>query len=169
MQPNHCLVQLRCPTPLCPVRLAATDAGLAGLWFEDQRHRPEGLDGPKAWPVNESHRLLREAAAQLQSYFAGQRQHFDLPLDLRAGTAFQQAVWGALRAIAPGQTQTYGGICRAIGKPQAARAVGAAIGRNPLGIIVPCHRVLGQGGSLTGYAGGLARKSALLQLEGVRL
>ena len=89
-----------------------------------------------------------------------------LPLDLRGGTAFQQAVWRALLAIPRGQTLSYGALAQRIGKPAAVRAVGAAVGRNPASIVVPCHRVLGQGGALTGYAGGLARKTALLRLEG---
>ncbi len=108
-----------------------------------------------------------QTKAQLDGYFSGQRTTFDGALDLRAGTPFQQAVWQALRAIAPGTTTSYGALSRAIGKPRAVRAVGAAIGRNPISIIVPCHRVVGSSGALTGYAGGLQRKSALLQLEGV--
>jgi methylated-DNA-[protein]-cysteine S-methyltransferase len=107
-----------------------------------------------------------QAQTQLAQYFAGQRQHFDLPLDLSQGSALQQLVWQALLEIAPGQTCSYGQLARRIGRPQAARAVGAAVGRNRLSIIVPCHRVIGSDGALTGYAGGLARKRALLQLEG---
>ncbi len=157
-------VQACCPTPLGPVRLLASGRGLAGLWFEDQKHRPEALDG--LWPSQPHHRLLVQAQTQLAQYFAGQRQHFDLPLDLSQGSALQQLVWQALLEIAPGQTCSYGELARRIGRPQAARAVGAAVGRNRLSIIVPCHRVIGSDGALTGYAGGLARKRALLQLEG---
>ena len=102
---------------------------------------------------------------QLSEYFAGQRQQFDLPLDLSGGTAFQQAVWQALLTIKPGQTSSYGNVSKTIGNAAAVRAVGAAVGRNPISIIVPCHRVLGSDGSLTGYAGGLDRKTALLRLE----
>jgi methylated-DNA-[protein]-cysteine S-methyltransferase len=102
----------------------------------------------------------------LQQYFAGQRTLFDLPLNTATGTAFQQAVWQALLTIRPGTTCSYCTLASRIGKPAAVRAVGAAVGRNPLSIIVPCHRVIGTNGSLTGYAGGLARKTALLQLEG---
>jgi O-6-methylguanine DNA methyltransferase len=98
--------------------------------------------------------VLREAVAQLRAYFAGERTRFDLPLDLQGGTGFQQSVWQALLAIPPGGTTSYGELGRRLGRPQAARAVGAAVGRNPLSIVVPCHRVLGTGGSLTGYAGG---------------
>jgi len=102
----------------------------------------------------------------LAEYFAGQRRTFELPLDIAGGTAFQQVVWQALLGLLPGGTISYGDLSQRIGKPGAVRAVGAAIGRNPLSIIVPCHRVIGASGALTGYAGGLARKSALLRLEG---
>jgi methylated-DNA-[protein]-cysteine S-methyltransferase len=108
---------------------------------------------------------LHQAVTQLQQYFAGLRQEFDLPLDLSSGTEFQQMVWAALQHINAGTTASYGAISRRIGKPTAVRAVGAAIGRNPLGIVVPCHRVLGANGTLTGYAGGLERKTSLLKLE----
>jgi methylated-DNA-[protein]-cysteine S-methyltransferase len=111
--------------------------------------------------------VLQQAAAQLAEYFAGCRQCFELQLDLRAGTAFQQAVWQALLNLPYGHTTSYGELARRIGRPKAVRALGAAVGRNPVSIIVPCHRVMGADGSLTGYAGGLPRKTALLQLEGV--
>ena len=159
-------VQSLCPTPLGPVRLLASPQGLAGLWFEDQKHRPGELDGP-LWPQHEDHALLKDARQQLSEYFAGQRRRFDLPLDLSAGTAFEQSVWLALLDIAHGQHQSYGQIAGRIGRPSAARAVGAAVGRNRISIIVPCHRVHGRDGRLTGYAGGLDRKRALLQVEGV--
>jgi methylated-DNA-[protein]-cysteine S-methyltransferase len=110
--------------------------------------------------------LLVRAQAQLAQYFAGQRHPFDLPLDLGPCTALQQRVWQALLEIAPGDTCSYGELARRIGQPRAVRAVAGAVGRNRLSIFVPCHRVLGSDGSLTGYAGGLARKRALLQLEG---
>jgi methylated-DNA-[protein]-cysteine S-methyltransferase len=106
--------------------------------------------------------------AEFDAYFAGRLQRFTLPLAAR-GTAFQQAVWQALCEIPYGETRSYGEIARAIGKPSASRAVGAANGRNPLSIIVPCHRVIGQNGSLTGYAGGLPIKQELLRLEGIAL
>ena len=109
---------------------------------------------------------MRLAQTQLQAYFGGQRQTFDLTLDWPQATAFQLSVWKALLSIPFGKTRTYGQLARQLSKPQAVRAVGAAVGRNPISIIVPCHRVLGQDGSLTGYAGGLQRKSALLALEG---
>ncbi|MDM0011765.1 methylated-DNA--[protein]-cysteine S-methyltransferase [Variovorax sp. J22P168] len=156
---------LHCTTidsPLGPLLLAATDRGLAGAWFERQRHWPDTT----GWSNDDAHPVLRQAAAQLGDYFAGRRAHFDLPLDLAHGTAFQQSVWQALLAIPRGQTTSYGALSAGVGKPAAVRAVGAAVGRNPISVIVPCHRVLGANGSLTGYAGGLERKSALLALEG---
>lgn len=158
------IVQTRHESPLGPMILAATDTGLAGAWFDDQRHLPDNV---RNWPAAPDHPLLRQAGARLDDYFTGRRHGVDLQLDLRGGTAFQQAVWTALRAIPRGQTLTYGTLARRIGKPAAVRAVGAAVGRNPLSVFVPCHRVLGQGGALAGYAGGLARKQALLRLEGV--
>lgn len=157
------LVQSRYESPLGPVTLAASDAGLAGLWFEGQKHFPAPT---QVWPEQPDHAVLQEAAKQLAAYFAGQRSHFELPLDMRCGTAFQQAVWQALLQIPPGTTCSYAALGSAIGRPSAVRAVGGAIGRNPLSVVVPCHRVMGSAGSLTGYAGGLARKAALLQLEG---
>lgn len=152
----------RYESPLGTMLLAATDRGLAGVWFVGQRHGPDS----SGWREDPEHPVLREAIAQLQAYYAGERTRFDLPLDLRAGTAFQQSVWDALRAIPPGGTTSYAELARRLGKPQAARAIGAAVGRNPVSIVVPCHRVLGTDGTLTGYAGGLERKTALLQLEG---
>lgn len=152
----------RWPSPLGTIIVAATSRGLAGLWFEGQKHLPD----LRGWPEEPNHPVLVQAIAQLREYFAGTRSTFDLPLDLQRGTGFQQSVWRALLAIPAGRTSSYRGICEAIGKPAAARAVGAAVGRNPLSIVVPCHRVLGTDGSLTGYAGGLERKSALLRLEG---
>jgi methylated-DNA-[protein]-cysteine S-methyltransferase len=159
-------VQCLCPTPLGQVRLLASGRGLAGLWFEDQKHRPDELDSP-AWPRQDEHPLLLKASQQIDEYFAGRRTRFELPLDLSAGTLFEQSVWRALLALGYGEHSSYGEIAQQIGRPNAARAVGAAVGRNRLSIIVPCHRVLGKGGRLTGYAGGLDRKRALLQLEGV--
>lgn len=144
--------------------MLATEAGLAGLWFADQRNAPAAEAGP-----SDEVPLLAIAARQLQDWFAGRREHFDLPLDLSAGTAFQQRVWRALLDIGPGQSVGYGALAARIGQPGAARAVGAAVGRNPLAIVVPCHRVLGRDGQLTGYAGGLGRKAALLAREGWRV
>jgi len=160
------LVQTRIDSPLGTMMAAASEQGLAGLWFDDQRYLPPELSGDAGWPTDDDHPVLRQTVDQLGAYFAGTRTLFDLPLDLSHGTAFQQSVWQALLAIAPGDTTSYGQISQRIGHPAAVRAVGAAVGRNPVSIIVPCHRVMGADGSLTGYAGGLERKTALLTLEG---
>jgi methylated-DNA-[protein]-cysteine S-methyltransferase len=160
-----CTAQATIDTPLGALLLARTAHGLAGAWFEGQKHHPQPLVAPR----RPDDPLLRRAAARLQAYFAGAEPHFqDLPLDLH-GTTFQRAVWHALLAIAPGHTRSYADIARALRAPAALRAVGAAVGRNPLSVIVPCHRVLGSDGSMTGYAGGVERKQALLALERVPL
>ena len=153
--------QLRTPSPLGPLTLAATARGLALVWFDDQAHRSAAVDAP----VDETHPHLALAVRELAAYWQAPQQRFTVPLDPQ-GTPFQQAVWQVLRDIAPGKLSSYGEVARAVGRPAAARAVGAAIGRNPLGIVVPCHRVVGAGGALTGYAGGLQRKQSLLRLEG---
>lgn len=154
-------VRCNVPSPLGSIVLAATDTALVGLWFDGQRHQHD----PSVWPLVQQHPVLDTAKVQLAQYFAGERQQFDLPLDLSAGTAFQQQVWAQLLAIASGRTVSYGQLSQQLGHPKAVRAVGAAVGRNPISIVVPCHRVLGAHGALTGYAGGLDRKTALLQLE----
>jgi len=148
-------------SPLGPMTLAASAQGLCGIWFDGQQHQPD----PQQWEINTAHPVLRAACTQLTAYFAAQAARFSLPLDVSLGTLFQQSVWERLRAIPYGVTQSYGEIARYLGQPAASRAVGAAVGRNPLSIIVPCHRVVGSNGALTGYAGGLERKIALLQLE----
>jgi methylated-DNA-[protein]-cysteine S-methyltransferase len=154
-------VQSTYQSPLGTIHLLANAHALLGLWFKGQDHFP-ALD---AFPSVTSHPVHDMAHVQLREYFSQQRQVFSLPLDYSAGTDFQQAVWRQLTAIAPGTTSSYAAIAQAIGKPGAVRAVGGAIGRNPLSIVVPCHRVIGSKGQLTGYAGGLPRKIALLQLE----
>ncbi|MGA0569578.1 methylated-DNA--[protein]-cysteine S-methyltransferase [Variovorax sp. VNK109] len=159
------LVSGRVDSPLGPVVIAVTDQGLAGVWFDGQKHLPDMTD----WAVDDAHPMIVRAGQQLTRYFNGEAATFDMPLDLSGGTGFQQAVWQALLAIPRGATTSYGAISANIGNPAAVRAVGAAVGRNPVSVIVPCHRVLGSDGSLTGYAGGLDRKIALLQLEGVLL
>jgi len=167
---HHHTVQTRTNTLLGPVRLAASPAGLSGLWFEGQRHEPtHQLYGVAAWPDAPDHPVLQSAAAQIQHYLAGKRADFDLPLDLSGGTPFQQSVWRALLAIGRGATTSYGALSQQLGNPRAVRALGAAVGRNPLSVVVPCHRVVGMDGSLTGYAGGLDRKRALLTLENAHL
>jgi methylated-DNA-[protein]-cysteine S-methyltransferase len=161
MKITHNAVHCTIPSPLGTIVIAATDTALVGLWFDGQRHQTD----PSTWPLVQHHPVLDATKVQLAQYFAGQRQQFDLPLDLSAGTAFQQHVWTQLQAIASGNTVSYGQLGQQLGKPKAVRAVGAAVGRNPISIVVPCHRVLGANGALTGYAGGLDRKTALLQLE----
>lgn len=156
--------QARIVTPLGPMTAAATARGLAGLWFDGQKHHP----GPLAAPVDADDPFIAQARRELAAWFAsaGARQRgFRVAIDPQ-GTPFQRGVWQALRRIGCGEVAHYGDLARQLGRPQAARAVGAAVGRNPISLIVPCHRVLGQDGSLTGYAGGLPRKQALLALEG---
>jgi len=157
-------VQTSFDSPLGRIIVAASEDKLLGVWFDGQRHQPD----TSSWPMATNHPVLQQAKAQLTEYFAGRRTSFELPLDLGTGTSFQQAVWLALLKIPYGVTRSYGGLSVDIGRPSAVRAVGAAVGRNPFSIIVPCHRVLGSDGALTGYAGGLERKTALLQLEGRR-
>lgn len=146
---------LRFETPFGPMALEGEDA-LTRLWLP--RTLPDGRGRGEETP------LLRAAREELLAYFAGERRDFDLPLD-PAGTDFQRAVWEALRAIPYGGTRTYGEIAAAVGRPKAVRAVGQANHVNPLPIFIPCHRVVGKNGALTGYAGGLDLKRALLALE----
>lgn len=153
--------QTRIDSPLGALTAAATDQGLAGLWFDGQAHHPGALDAPQ----RDGHPHLLATRERLTRYWRGEAVSFDdLPLDLQ-GTPFQRAVWLALRDIARGATCSYRDIAAAVGRPAAARAAGAAVARNPVSVIVPCHRVLGRDGALTGYAGGLPRKQALLRLE----
>ncbi len=151
------------PSPVGTLTLVASDRGLAAVLWEDDDPARVPL-GPLA--EDAAHPVLVEAERQLAAYFAGERDTFDLPLDF-CGTAFQRKVWQALLTIPFGETRSYGEIARQIGRPTAARAVGAANGRNPISIIAPCHRVLGSNGALTGFAGGLEAKRHLLGLEGV--
>lgn len=151
------------PTVCGPLRLVATQRGLSGIYFADHKHLPRD----PAWEMNPQNSLLQMAAQQLDAYFAGTRQQFDLPLDCSNGTAFQQEVWQALRTIPYGQVCSYSALAQRIGRPKAVRAVGAANGRNPLSVVIPCHRVIAANGQLQGYAGGLANKQTLLTLEGL--
>lgn len=144
--------------------LVASDQGLAGVYFDRQKHHPRMQAD---WKKSPGHRLLRQAKRELREYFAGKRKRFQVAL-APDGTPFQRAVWKAISTVRFGETITYGKLARRARHPGSARAAGAATGRNPLGIIVPCHRILGSNGSLTGYAGGLQRKRALLALEGAR-
>lgn len=152
--------------PLGDVLLRAEGGCLTGAFFAGQKYHPGAL-ADAAPPDRQTVRLFDGAAAQLQEYFAGVRQRFTVPL-APVGSRFQQDVWRALLSIPFGETTTYGALAMRIGLPAGhARAVGGAVGRNPISVIVPCHRVLGSQGALTGYAGGVPRKQALLRLEGV--
>ena len=146
-------------SPVGQLTLVGEDGTLTGLYMENQRHRPaeESFGAVDASPFG-------AVIEQLAAYFDGELDTFDLPLAPR-GTPFQRTVWAALREIPYGETISYGELAQQIGRPGAARAVGLANGKNPIGIIVPCHRVVGSGGDLTGYGGGLARKQYLLEFE----
>ncbi len=146
-------------SPLGPLTLVADHDALAGLYQGEQKHLPD-----RASFGSRDDGALPAVQEQLEAYFAGALADFDVTLAER-GTPFQREVWAALRRIPYGTTCTYGDLAGDIGRPSAVRAVGAANGRNPVGIIVPCHRVVGAGGALTGYAGGLANKLFLLDLE----
>lgn len=148
-------------TPVGELTLVASEHGLAAILWEN--------DDPKRVPLGETrrddrHPVLVETERQLNDYFAGRRTRFEIQLAAE-GTAFQKDVWAALSSIPFGQTRSYAQIAQQIGRPKAVRAVGAANGRNPISIVVPCHRVIGSNGKLTGFAGGLEAKSVLLKLE----
>lgn len=156
------------PSPVGILLIAATNAGVCGVYFEEHKHF-KGKDGWQQ-PDNQSPaaKHLAIAAEQLDEYFAGRRTEFDVTLDL-SGTAFQRSVWQGLGAIRFGESVSYAQHAQRLGNPKALRAVGSAIGKNPVSIIVPCHRVIGTSGAITGYAGGLERKQFLLALEGIAL
>jgi methylated-DNA-[protein]-cysteine S-methyltransferase len=147
--------------PLGEVLLGFDEQALLGLWFRGQKHEP--AIGPD-WVRHDAHPIAARAATRLARYLDGVDEPFDVPIRLR-GTPFQAAVWEALQAIPRGATIPYAELARRVGAPRAVRAVGAAVGRNPVSIFVPCHRVVGSDGALTGYAGGLPRKLHLLRLE----
>ncbi len=160
----------RYSSPLGQILLCADEMGLTGLWFMGQKYFAPGMD--ESWQERES-ALLSDAKGWLDAYFDRREPGVSLPLHLK-GTVFQRSVWEILQAIPYGETRTYGQIAALLAKKQglphmSAQAVGGAVGRNPISIIVPCHRVVGAKGSLTGYAGGLDRKTALLALEGVEV
>ena len=146
-------------TPIGTLRLVASAGALVGVYFSDHR-----VASPASYPEASAHALLDQAAAELREYFGGTRRSFTTPLEPR-GTEFQRAVWAALADIEFAGTRSYGQLAAAIGRPRAVRAVGAANGRNPLSLFLPCHRVIGSNGTLTGYAGGLERKRWLLAHE----
>jgi methylated-DNA-[protein]-cysteine S-methyltransferase len=149
-------------SPYGVLTLVAEDGVLCGLYMTEQRHRP--LEETFGERVSAADGPFPAVVEQLEAYFAGELREFDLPLRLN-GTAFQRSVWARLQAIPYGETRSYGQLAAELGSPAASRAVGLANGRNPVGIIVPCHRVIGAGGSLTGYGGGLERKQRLLDFE----
>lgn len=143
-------------TPAGRLRIEEDGSGICGCYFPG--------NGEKPWKKGEKTFLLAQAETQLREYFNGKRQEFDLPLSV-SGTEFQKKVWKALREIPYGETRTYEEIAKAVGNPRACRAVGMANHGNPVAVIIPCHRVIGKNGSLTGYAGGLDVKKILLELE----
>ena len=153
---------VRIATPLGPMIAVATDDSLVAVDFADAKYAP-AID--PAWREDGAWPPLRDCAAQLAEYFAGERGRFDLPLAPR-GTPFQQRVWREIAKVPFGETITYAELALRAGAPGSARAAGAATGRNPLAIVVPCHRIVASSGALTGYAGGLPRKEKLLALEG---
>ena len=160
-------------SPWGSLTLAANPKGLSGVWFEKQKHFPD----THAWTLSNQHPTLLQAEQSLRNYFdqkwspaiSARKALQDIALDLSAGTDFQKAVWNALMSIPLGQTCSYGQLAAAIGRPMAVRAVGTAVGRNPISILIPCHRVMGSQGQITGYAGGIWRKQALLKLENANI
>ena len=155
MQRSHTIVD----SPIGSLTLVAADGVLTGLYMEQQRYAPDPAGFGDRDPS-----VFDAVAEQLAEYFAGARREFDVPVVFE-GTPFQQTVWRALQEIPCGQTVTYGELAERIGRPTASRAVGLANGHNPISIVVPCHRVVGSNGSLTGYGGGIERKRYLLDLE----
>jgi methylated-DNA-[protein]-cysteine S-methyltransferase len=148
-------------SPINDLLLVADDGALTGLYFAGRDHIPAAS---KQWKFNAQHPVLKQAAKELQEYFAGKRTEFSVPLRL-AGTDFQQRVWREISLIPYGETITYSDLAKRAGAPQAIRAAGAATGRNPVSVIIPCHRVMGKNGSMRGFAGGLDRKRHLLEHE----
>jgi len=148
-------------SPCGAMLIAASDKGLTGVYFDRQKYHPKR---GKEWQHAPDNVHLKRAKKQLAEYFAGKRKVFDLELD-PAGSEFQKQVWKAIAGVPYGETISYGELARRCGFPEGARAAGAATGRNPIGIVVPCHRIVGSNGKLTGYAGGLDKKRALLALE----
>ena len=159
MSESPSVYQMVIESPVGPIELVSNGESLNGLYFSSHKNRPE-IQSNTPQPCS----LLREAAHQLEAYFAGRRQAFDVPLAVR-GTEFQRTVWGALKAIPFGESISYAELARRMERPSACRAVGTANGRNPISIIIPCHRVVGMSGRLTGYAGGLKIKEWLITHE----
>jgi methylated-DNA-[protein]-cysteine S-methyltransferase len=159
------LESMKITSPVGELTLVANDVGLVAVLWENERVSRVKLP---ALQLNPQHSVLRKSHQQLREYFAGERTDFDLPFD-PIGTEFQKKVWQTLREIPYGETRSYGQIAQRLKRVTAARAVGMANGRNPLSIVVPCHRVIGACGKLTGFAGGLPAKRYLLTLEGIKL
>ena len=155
------LVYMYMESPVGALKLVAHDQALVAVMWDNEDHKRVRL---AELIENIQHPMLLKVKQQLEQYFAGQRQQFNLPLDVQ-GTDFQQRVWRALLTIPYGETRSYKDIALQIGNEKAVRAVGAANGRNPISIIAPCHRVIGSGGALVGFAGGLDKKQILLSLE----
>jgi len=141
--------------------LVANPTHLIGIYFSECDHSPVVRSD---WKLNPAHPVLKQASAELKEYFQGERKEFSLPLHFE-GTAFQQEVWRQISRIPFGKTITYSDLAGRVGAPKATRAAGTATGRNPLGIVIPCHRVVGKHGALGGYAGGLDKKKRLLEIE----
>ena len=158
---NETFAYTRVASPLGTLMIVADGRALTGVYFDGQRHQPPIGDD---WVDRDDAPLLRRAASQIAEFFSGARAHFDLPL-APSGTAFQRSVWDAIAKVPRGQTISYAELAERAGSPGSARAAGTATGRNPLSIVIPCHRIVGSDGALTGYAGGLDRKRALLALE----
>jgi methylated-DNA-[protein]-cysteine S-methyltransferase len=162
----------RLQTPVGELLLTASDTALTGVYFPTSRrgppptHRADWTEDAGQGPTGPTSEMLARAVQQLNEYFAGQRTTFDLPLEAM-GSVFEHRVWKALRSIPYGTTTSYGDLAKRLGDPNATRAVGSANGKNPIPIIIPCHRVVGANGDLTGFGGGLDRKRWLLEHEGV--
>jgi len=167
-------ISIRFPSPVGELILTASETALTGVYFPTSRHVPprheveRGSGGEVLSGDGPDNSVLARTREQLSEYFAGTRTSFDLPLDPR-GTPFELSVWQELRAIPFGATRSYSDIARRLGDPRSTRAVGAANGKNPIPIIVPCHRVIGAHGELTGFGGGIDRKRWLLEHEGALL
>jgi len=158
--PTHTVID----SVLGPLTIVAEDGQIHCLYMDLQRHRPDDHELGEPDPRGRQAEPFKAAADQLEAYFAGELTAFDLPL-APGGSQFQQRVWAALQEIPYGRTESYGELAERIGSPGGARAVGLANGKNPIGIVIPCHRVVGSNGNLTGYGGGLNRKRLLLDLE----
>lgn len=160
----HLVAQMHISTPLGTMLAARSASGLAGLWFTDQADCPDGITAP----LVSADPILDDCAAHLEAYWLGHQPVWRGPTDLH-GTAFQRSIWQALLRIPPGQSVSYGDLAKQVDRANAHRAVGVAVGANPISVLIPCHRVIGAQGALTGFSGGMHRKIALLQHEGFQI